>query len=123
MPFLEHFINDWATEDLVKQFMKNRRSNHYHKGWLEVPEKYRHLKANVQRRDKNRSCRKKALSTSAPAQTQASTSTGNHWVRVHVVGTRVANDDDDKEKEDSDEPNVDEGGRGSDGWGNEEEDD
>ena len=122
MPFLERFIDNWATEDLVKQFMKNRRSNHYRKGWLEVPEKYGHLKANAQKRDKNGSCRKKALSTSAPAQNQASTSTGNRGVRVHVAGTRVTNDDD-EEEEDSYEPNDDEGGRGSDGWGNEEEDD
>jgi hypothetical protein len=123
MPFLERFIDNWATEDLVKQFMKNRRSNHYRKGWLEVPEKYGHLKANAQKRDKNGSRRKKALSMSAPARNQASTSAGNRGVRVHMVGTRVANDDDEEEEEDSDEPNDDEGGQGSDGWGNEEEDD
>ena len=77
----------------------------------------------MQKRNKNGSHRKKALSTSAPAQNRASTSAGNRGVRVHVAGTRVANDNDEEEEEDSNEPNDDKGGRGSDSWENKEEDD
>ena len=106
MPFLEHFINDWAIEDLVKQFMKNRQSNHYHKGWLDVPEKYEHLKANVQKRDRDGSRKKKALSASATSRNRASTSAGNQGQHgIRVAGTRVIDDDDD----DDDDEEVDMG--------------
>jgi hypothetical protein len=100
MPFLERFTNDWAIEDLVKQFMKNRRSNHYRKGWLEVPAKYGHLKANAQKRDKNGSCVKKALSapaTSGRARNQPGTSAEQRVAGIRVAGTRVVEDDEDDE--------------------------
>jgi hypothetical protein len=101
MPFLERFINDWAIEDIVKQFMKNRRSNHYRKGWLDVPEKYGHLKANAQKRDRNGSRRKKALSASATSRNRASTSTGNQGLHgIRVAGTRVIEDVEDVDDED-----------------------
>jgi hypothetical protein len=97
MPFLERFINDWAIEDLVKQFMKNRRSNHYRKGWLDVPQKYGYLKANAQKRDRNGSRKKKALSASATSRNRASTSVGNHGQRgIRVAGTRVIDNDDEE---------------------------
>jgi hypothetical protein len=103
MPFLERFINDWAIEDLVKQFMKNRRSNHYRKGWLDVPEKYEHLKVNAQKRDRNGSRKKKALSVSATSRNRASTSTGNQGQRaIRVAGTRVIDGDDDDDDEEVD---------------------
>jgi hypothetical protein len=41
--------------------MKNRHRNHYRKGWLDVPEKYSHLKENTRKRDKSTLCTKKAL--------------------------------------------------------------
>ena len=98
MPFLERFINDWAIEDLVKQFVKNRRSNHYRKGWLDVPEKYGHLKANAQKHDRNGSCKKKALSASSTSRNRASMSAGNQGqCGIRVVGTWVIEDNDDEE--------------------------
>ncbi|KAJ7850807.1 hypothetical protein B0H14DRAFT_2581799 [Mycena olivaceomarginata] len=33
-PHLGEFHNDWATEELVKQWMKNRRSNAYKRKWI-----------------------------------------------------------------------------------------
>lgn len=60
-PFLERFTNDWATEELVKQFIKNKRGNHYRNGWLDVPEKYSHLKKNSLKRDQSGSRKKKAF--------------------------------------------------------------
>jgi hypothetical protein len=50
MPYLKRFINDWPTEEIVKQYFKNRRRNHYRHGWLTPPSKYDHLKDNSARR-------------------------------------------------------------------------
>ncbi|KAJ7904869.1 hypothetical protein B0H13DRAFT_2334517 [Mycena leptocephala] len=46
-----HNVNDWATEELVKQFIKNRRNNAYKNKWIPVPSKYGYLKANAAKRD------------------------------------------------------------------------
>jgi hypothetical protein len=45
----------------VKQFVKNKRKNHYSNGWLEVPEKYAHLKQNSSKRNPTASRSKKAM--------------------------------------------------------------
>jgi hypothetical protein len=58
---LARFERDWATEEIVKQFVKNKRKNHYANGWLDVPEKYIHLKQNSMKRNPSRSRSKKAL--------------------------------------------------------------
>jgi hypothetical protein len=60
-PFLTKFERDWATEEIVKQFVKNRRKNHYANGWLEVPGKYAYLKQNAMKRNRTASQSKKAL--------------------------------------------------------------
>ncbi|KAJ6538262.1 hypothetical protein DFH09DRAFT_893741, partial [Mycena vulgaris] len=33
-PILKRYVNDWATEELVKQYIKNKRRHGYRKGWL-----------------------------------------------------------------------------------------
>jgi hypothetical protein len=58
-------VGDWATKEIVKQFLKNKRRNHYRNGWLDVPEKYRYLKNNVSKRNPTASRRKKAFSSTA----------------------------------------------------------
>jgi hypothetical protein len=70
-PYLKRFQNDWATEEIVKQYFKNKRKNHYKKGWLTVPEKYKHLKGNSNRRNASGSRRKRA---NLVASTSTSTS-------------------------------------------------
>ncbi|KAJ6610248.1 hypothetical protein B0H10DRAFT_2438094 [Mycena sp. CBHHK59/15] len=50
-PILERFHNDWATEEMVKHYIANRRNTAYRRGDLEVPEKYKYLKANAAKRD------------------------------------------------------------------------
>jgi hypothetical protein len=86
MPFLERFINDWAIE------------------------KYGHLKANAQKRNRNGSCKKKALSASVASRNRASTSAGNQGQHgIRVAGTRLIDDDDDDEEVDNEGP-----GQGSD---------
>ncbi|KAH9049188.1 hypothetical protein EDB83DRAFT_2317255 [Lactarius deliciosus] len=44
VPYLKRFSNDWATEALAKQLLKNKRGHSYRSGYLEVPEKYAYLK-------------------------------------------------------------------------------
>jgi hypothetical protein len=60
-PFLARFERDWATEEIVKQFVKNKRKNHYANGWLEVPDKYTYLKQNSKKRNPAGSWSKKGL--------------------------------------------------------------
>ncbi|KAJ3501991.1 hypothetical protein NLJ89_g9088 [Agrocybe chaxingu] len=59
-PVLKRYMNDWATEEIVKRYMKNKRSHHYSSGWLDVPEKYKYLKDNSSKRDPNGSRVKRA---------------------------------------------------------------
>lgn len=67
IPFLSRFVNDWATEELVKQYLKNRRGDYYRNGRLEVPDKYQYLKANAQQRDPNASRKRKAVADASSA--------------------------------------------------------
>ena len=60
-PFLSRFERDWATEEIVKQFVKNKRKNHYSHGWLEVPPKYAYLKQNAMKRNPAASRMKRAF--------------------------------------------------------------
>ncbi|KAH9032361.1 hypothetical protein EDB83DRAFT_2319122 [Lactarius deliciosus] len=50
VPYLKRFSNDWATEALAKQLLKNKRGHSYRSGYLEVPEKYAYLKVNAAKR-------------------------------------------------------------------------
>jgi hypothetical protein len=60
---LKRFKNDWATEEIAKQYFKNKRKNHYNKGLLTVPSKYNYLKQNSEKRSTaaSRSKRAKAV--------------------------------------------------------------
>ncbi|KAH9023710.1 hypothetical protein EDB85DRAFT_2150954 [Lactarius pseudohatsudake] len=62
-PYLKRFSNDWATEALAKQLLKNKRGHSYRSGYLEVPAKYAYLKDNAAKR-RPRGCRG-ALATPA----------------------------------------------------------
>jgi hypothetical protein len=64
---LKRFVNDWATEEIVKQYMKNKQKNHYKNGWLPVPEKYKYLKENSRKRNPQGSRIKRAKSNSSMA--------------------------------------------------------
>ncbi len=60
-PLLKRFENDWASEAMVRQYLKNKRKRAYEQGALEVPDKYKYLKANAGMRDQAKSRKKKAL--------------------------------------------------------------
>ena len=47
---LERYEQDWATEGLARQYLKNKRSYNYRKGLLDVPEVYHYLKNNASQR-------------------------------------------------------------------------
>ncbi|KAJ7206882.1 hypothetical protein GGX14DRAFT_456951 [Mycena pura] len=59
-PYLAEFQNDWATEEIVKQYVKNKRNNAYKKGYIDVPPKYAYLKENAAKRDPSKPRGKKA---------------------------------------------------------------
>jgi hypothetical protein len=70
-PFLARFERDWATEEIVKQFTKNKRKNHYANGWLDVPARYTYLKQNSMKRNPTASRSKRALAGSADGRRNA----------------------------------------------------
>ena len=47
---LERYEQDWATEGLARQYLKNKRSYNYREGRLDIPEKYQYLKNNAAKR-------------------------------------------------------------------------
>jgi hypothetical protein len=63
-------VNDWATEEIVKQYMKNKRKHHYKNGWLDVPERYAYLKDNAYKRNPTSSRKKRALVAGSRQQTR-----------------------------------------------------
>jgi len=54
-PYLKKFANDWATQALAMQLMKNKRAHAYRRGYLEVPERYAYLKETSAKRYEGRS--------------------------------------------------------------------
>jgi hypothetical protein len=103
--FLARFVGDWATKEIVKQFLKNKRRNHYRNGWLDVPDKYGYLKSNASMRDPTASRRKRALLVTAAAKDlqDATLRKGKKIARR----PRVVEDDDsgeDNEDEQQEEP-------------------
>ncbi|KAJ7934918.1 hypothetical protein B0H13DRAFT_2305063 [Mycena leptocephala] len=55
------YANDWATEEIVKQFVKNKHRYAYRNGWLDVPEKYKYLKTNSAKRDPSASRKRRTV--------------------------------------------------------------
>ncbi|KAF8262476.1 hypothetical protein EI94DRAFT_1704735 [Lactarius quietus] len=51
-PFLKKFVNDWPTQALAMQLLKNRQGHSYCHGYLEVPDKYAYLKDNAAKKKK-----------------------------------------------------------------------
>jgi hypothetical protein len=47
---LERYEQDWATEGLARQYLRNKRSYNYQKELLDVPEMYHYLKDNTSQR-------------------------------------------------------------------------
>jgi hypothetical protein len=50
IPDMGRYVNDWATEAIVRQWMKNKRSYAVQKGFLDVKPKWEYLKNNSTKR-------------------------------------------------------------------------
>ncbi|THU76248.1 hypothetical protein K435DRAFT_879478 [Dendrothele bispora CBS 962.96] len=60
-PFLSRFENDWASEAMVRQYLKNKRKTAYKQGTLTAPSKYDYLKTNSAQRDQSKTRKRKAI--------------------------------------------------------------
>ncbi|KAJ7086218.1 hypothetical protein C8R44DRAFT_893673 [Mycena epipterygia] len=123
-PILKRYVNDWATEELVKQYIKNKRRRAYQKGWLETPAQYAYLKANSAKRDPSapRGSRTNAKADRAAVRTAKKVASKKKEATRKKSGSRkakklvVQDDDDDDSMSDGagpsrqdDEDDVDEG--------------
>ena len=50
MEGLDRYEQDWATEGLARQYLKNKRSYSYRQGVIDVPDKYQYLRGNAAQR-------------------------------------------------------------------------
>jgi len=46
----DRYEQDWATEGLARQYLKNKRSYNYRQGLIDVPDKYQYLRGNAAQR-------------------------------------------------------------------------
>jgi hypothetical protein len=128
---MARYVNDWATEMIVRQWMKNKRSYAVQKGFLEVKPKWEYLKENAPKRSDAprgngkrkatsqcslRPAVKKARLAETPAMTSAK---GKGKARATAVNDD--DDDDSDEEEEEEEKEMKPGGK--EGDGSEEEDD
>ncbi|KAJ3494992.1 hypothetical protein NLJ89_g10700 [Agrocybe chaxingu] len=105
-PVLKRYMNDWATEEIVKRYMKNKRAHHYASGWLEVPEKYQYLKENSSKRDPNGSRVKRAKAELAAKKsrkaTRAAEKKGRKNSRMEDEDVEVSQGEEDRGNEEVD---------------------
>ncbi|KAJ7138979.1 hypothetical protein C8R44DRAFT_867150 [Mycena epipterygia] len=70
-PILGDYVNDWATEEIVKQYIKNKHRHAYRQQALDVPEKYTYLKANSAKRNPSASRKRRTGAANAPKRAVA----------------------------------------------------
>ncbi|KAJ7735355.1 hypothetical protein B0H16DRAFT_1731391 [Mycena metata] len=63
-PILANYVNDWATDEMIKQYTKNKRRHGYRQKFLDVPEKFAYLKHNSAKRDPSASRKRRTVATS-----------------------------------------------------------
>jgi hypothetical protein len=122
IPDMACYVNDWATEMIVRQWMKNKRSYAVQKGFLEVKPKWEYLKENAAKRSNaprgngKRKATSQCLSHPAAKRARLAKRPGTTPAKGKgkARATVVNDDDDDDDDSDSDK---------SGGNGNEEEDD
>ncbi|KAJ7851748.1 hypothetical protein B0H13DRAFT_2359844 [Mycena leptocephala] len=101
-PYLARFTNDWATEEIVKQYIKNKRRHAYKNGWLEPPAKFEYLKANSAKRSPSAPRGRKSkqfLKKTAPKDAKKSANKKSTVAKVKAKGKKVVVD---SEEEDDD---------------------
>ncbi|KAJ7303131.1 hypothetical protein DFH08DRAFT_1089462 [Mycena albidolilacea] len=104
-PILARYHNDWATAEIAKQYVKNKRNNAYKNGWLEPPAKYSHLKANAAKRNPSapRSRQNKLANAKIAKKrvTAKKTSTSKKAAVKKGKAKAVVSDDEDEEMSDA----------------------
>jgi hypothetical protein len=81
-PYLKRFANDWATQALAMQLLKNKRAHSYRRGYLEVPERYAYLKETAAKRREGHRSR-----TTSPLDNNEGTSDGHKQTAVTLAVT------------------------------------
>jgi hypothetical protein len=99
-PIFKCYQNDWATEELVKQYVKNKWQRGYDQCWLEVPEKYAHLKVNASKRS-NMPWWKRAQGAIDAAKKKATTAEKAALKRAAVAHRKRRVVDDESDKQDN----------------------
>jgi hypothetical protein len=108
---MRRYVNDWATEAIVRQYMKNKRSYAVQQGFLDVKPKWDYLKNNSSKRtDAPRgNSKRKATSqgSSGPAAKKGRLEKASPKTSAKGKGkaraTSVGDDDSDEEEFDTDE--------------------
>ncbi|KAJ7759478.1 hypothetical protein B0H14DRAFT_2634423 [Mycena olivaceomarginata] len=90
-PYLAEFHNDWATEEIVKQFIKNRRNNAYKNEWIPSAPRGRQNKL-AKAGAASKAAEKK---TAAPAGRPAKNSSKSKGKKKAVVDSEDDDADDD----------------------------
>ncbi len=102
-PFLSRFENDWATEAIIRQYLKNKRKTLYKAGSLEKPKGYEYLKENAAKRDQSKS-RKKTATKIYEANKLEHKKAKEYQRHMKRLSRKVVEDeDDDDEPERADE--------------------
>ena len=123
---MARYVNDWATEMIVRQWMKNKQSYAIQKGFLKVEPKWEYLKENAAKQSNAPQGNGKHKATSQGSLHPAAKKT--RLVKTLTKGkgktkATVANGDDgnDSDEEEEEEEEMRPGGK--EGDGSEEEDD
>ena len=113
MEGLDRYEQDWATEGLAHQYLKNKRGYNYRQGLLDVPDKYKYLKDNATQRSnapRGNTHKRKA----AQAKKQA-TAAKKARISKGLGKGKAINDKEDSEEEDSEEDLEEDKAEGNDG--------
>ncbi|KAJ7079847.1 hypothetical protein C8R44DRAFT_754543 [Mycena epipterygia] len=96
---LQWYYNDWATAEIFRQFIKNRRNSVYRQNTLEVPEKYHHLKANAAKRNPEAPRGREATLAKVDAAKKKAVKRGSTASGKGKAKAVVSDDEDDKDLE------------------------
>ena len=121
---MARFVNDWATEAIVRQWMKNKRSYAVRQGFIEVKPKWEYLKDNAAKRTDAPRGNGKRKATSQLASSQAAKKARLMKTSAKTKGMAKAkalmDDDEDDDEDDAAADNDMESGKAD---GGSEEDD
>ena len=95
MPYLKRFRNDWATEEIIKQYFKNKHKHHYKNGWLTPSSRYDHLKDNSAKRSTDGSRVKRAKVIQAAKKNARCNRDGRHEREVDEENNNMEGVEDD----------------------------